>query len=930
MLSFRGQLRPSQLEVAEIAREHLAQGKRRLHVVAPPGSGKTVIGLYIWAELVRQPALVLSPNSAIQAQWAARTSLFQRHDVEDLQSLVSTSAKLPGLLTSLTYQAVTMPGRATEHFQQRAIDLWMARLLEKGQAKDVVEAEVWIEGLRQHNQDFFNERLAHYRKKIREEDAAGGLAMTLLHDRCIDALVRLREFGVGLLILDECHHLMGHWGSVLAEASEYLGDPIVLGLTATPPDREGRKPEAVERYDRFFGEVDYEVPVPAVVKDGFLAPYQDLAFFVRPNEKELDFVASADTQFDSLIEALCQPRETTESLEAIRPRESLIEWLVRVLRDRQLPIGQAKDWRRFYARDPNFATAAVSFLQSRGVEVPAGVPPLLALENDDQPMDDETLLVTVIDRYTRHYLRRSPHQADHALARNAVDRLRMLGIQITDTGVRACASPVSRVIAYTRSKTEAVVSILKQEMETLGAKTRAVVIADFEKSSAISADIAHLLDEEAGGAVAAFRTLLDHPATNQLDPVLLTGSTVLADADLVVRLLDESNRWMAERSVSVDLSSTPQGTFHEITGRGRDWCPRVYVEMITELFQQGFTRCLVGTRGLLGEGWDANKVNVLIDLSTVTTSMTVNQLRGRSIRLDPDEPRKVANNWDVVCIAPEFTKGLDDYHRFIRKHKTIYGICDDGAIEKGVGHVDPAFTDMKPELVDNRIDELNSNMLHRSARRREAYDLWRVGKPYSNEPIQAVEIASRRSNFTHGYPPFPKSKKFWTLDSLVQEISCSVLGGLCETGLVSSSGSVRISNRSGGYVRVYLEHGTADEANLFAVAMRETLSPLADPRYVIQRFVDVPKDSFVRRLLPSMFSRLFERRVRTRVMLHAVPSMMASKRDTVEIYRQYWNAHVSPGEAVYVKNEKGYRHIVSAIEQDQTPTTIVHQKELFL
>jgi len=29
----------------------------------------------------------------------------------------------------------------------------------------------------------------------------------------------------------------------------------------------------------------------------------------------------------------------------------------------------------------------------------------------------------------------------------------------------------------------------------------------------------------------------------------------------------------------------------------------------------------------------------------------------------------VANNWDVVCLAPEFTKGLDDYERFIKKHK---------------------------------------------------------------------------------------------------------------------------------------------------------------------------------------------------------------------------------------------------------------------
>jgi hypothetical protein len=48
-LRFRGDLRPSQHEVVEIARQKLAAGARRLHIVAPPGSGKTVLGLYLWA-----------------------------------------------------------------------------------------------------------------------------------------------------------------------------------------------------------------------------------------------------------------------------------------------------------------------------------------------------------------------------------------------------------------------------------------------------------------------------------------------------------------------------------------------------------------------------------------------------------------------------------------------------------------------------------------------------------------------------------------------------------------------------------------------------------------------------------------------------------------------------------------------------------------
>ncbi|MFK8110889.1 MAG: DEAD/DEAH box helicase [Rubripirellula sp.] len=927
-IRFQGKLRPSQTDVVAIAREQLAAGQRRLHVVAPPGSGKTVLGLYLWAELVQKPALVLSPNSAIQGQWAARTSLFARADSRALSASVSMETDLPGLLTSLTYQSITMPARATEHLDRRAQDLWVQTLLEEAQAESSTEAEVWIGDLERHNPDHFNDRLAHYRKRIREDDALGGRAMGLLHESCLDTLVRLRESGVGLLILDECHHLLGHWGRVLSEVGEYFGDPVIVGLTATPPDRGGRKPQDLERYDKFFGEIDFEVPVPAVVKDGFLAPFQDLAFFVRPTTEELAFIAKVDEQFEDLMKELCQPRKADVKASADpekRQRESLLQWLQRVLRDKQLPASRAANWTRFHARDPEFAESAVWFLKTRGIDLPADIPLVPnAIGVEDQH------LVTLIDRYTRHCLRRSAHAEDHQLAERAVERLRMLGIQITDAGARPCASPVSRVIAYTRNKTQAIVPILCREMGVLGPSIRAVVIADYEKTSAISAEVAHLLDEEAGGAVAAFRALLADAKTNGLDPVLLTGSTVLVDADLVDRLLSEARQWLSDRSKTVELSQSNEGSFSIVTGRGGDWCPRVYVEMITDLFQRGVTRCLVGTRGLLGEGWDANTINVLIDLSTVTTSMTVNQLKGRSIRLDPNDPDKLANNWDVVCIAPEFAKGLDDYGRFIRKHKTLFGICDDGAIEKGVGHVHAAFTELKPELLEGSVSALNADMLARASRRAEVYKQWRIGQPYSPDPIRAIEVGGRAASARSGFPPFKGAKNPWSENSLARAVGEVILAALQETGQLKRRAPLKVLDREGGYIRVFLENADEEDANRFATALREALGRLESPRYVIPRFVDVPKDSFINRLLPGVLRRFFERRGRQMVMLHAVPSDLASKRDIVDVYQKHWNALVSPGDAVFAKNEKGQQVISEAVKARQLPEVFVHDKEVFL
>ncbi len=915
-MRFKGELRPSQRDAVEIARTQLDAGRRRLHIVAPPGSGKTVLGLYVWAEHTRVPALVLSPNSAIQAQWAARTDLF---DGLDRTTSVSTDPDAPALLTSLTYQSVTLPQRGSSDLDAEAITLWQERLVEAGQAQDPDEAAVWIDDLQRHNPDYFSDRLSAYRKELRDEVAIGGDAMRTLHASSLATLERLKRRGIGLIILDECHHLLCHWGRVLADAHAYFDHPIVIGLTATPPDRRGQRQEDVQRYDDFFGPVDYEVPVPAVVKDGFLAPYQDLVQFVRPTADELAFIANADEQFQRLVEELCR-RET----------DSLTAWLTRVLSTRQLPTGAASDWDSFERRDEAFAHAARWFLKSRRLSLPEGVPPPPPRDTSGITGADLEMLVPVLDRYIRHGLRSSPDPANHIAAEQAIARLRLLGVQITETGARACASPVSRVLMYSRAKVAALIPILHAEQRALGDRMRAVVVTDFEKTSAVTAEVSHLLDEEAGGAIAAFRTLLRDEQTDALNPVLVTGSSVLVDDDLAAAFGDAAQSWLSARGLNVAIDFSDEDGFRIMNGRGRDWSPRVYVEMITELFQHGLTKCLVGTRGLLGEGWDANKVNVLIDLTTVTTSTSVNQLRGRSFRLDPDDPGKLANNWDVICIAPEFTKGLDDYGRLIAKHEAIFGVTDDGAIEKGVGHLHAAFTEIKPEGIEHSMSVLNADMLERPHRRAEFRGLWRIGEPYHPEPLHAVESRGCLGE-GGGFPPFGKGTPPWSDESLTAAISEAVLGAMREAGFVPrEQGALQIGSRAGGYVRTFLKHADSAAGALFSQCLQEALGPLDEPRYVVPRYVDFIEDTWLSQVLPHIVGRYFQRSTRTMQMLHAVPAAFAKNKGLATIYQRHWNAHVSPGEVVFAQRGEGERLVEESLRDGASPRATPHRKEVFL
>ena len=182
-IKFNGKLRPSQEDVVEIAREQIEAGERQLHIVAPPGSGKTVTGLYLWAEVIKQPAMVLSPNTAIQSQWAARTDLFTEDGGRIPVHRISTDPDRPSLLTSLTYQSVTLPTQDDKALDTVAIGCWIDNLLvpEKQLADTPEEAQVWIKSLKENNPDYYKERLAYYRKKMRDHISLEDDVLKVLH-----------------------------------------------------------------------------------------------------------------------------------------------------------------------------------------------------------------------------------------------------------------------------------------------------------------------------------------------------------------------------------------------------------------------------------------------------------------------------------------------------------------------------------------------------------------------------------------------------------------------------------------------------------------------------------------------------------------------------------------------------------------------------
>ena len=129
---------------------------------------------------------------------------------------------------------------------------------------------------------------------------------------------------------------------------EELGDGVhVVGLTATPPDE--LTTEEAELYAALLGPVDFQVPTPAVVRDGHLAPYQELAWLTEPLDGEQRWLDEHETRFRELVTALLDVDESGPL--------DLGQWVITRLRHRTRPGEDESEvpWSDFQRRHPALA-----------------------------------------------------------------------------------------------------------------------------------------------------------------------------------------------------------------------------------------------------------------------------------------------------------------------------------------------------------------------------------------------------------------------------------------------------------------------------------------------------------------------------------------------------------------------------------------------
>src|SRR5699024_7571190 len=314
----------------------------------------------------------------------------------------------------------------------------------------------------------------------------------VLHPNARELVDRLVEHGIGTIILDECHHLLDHWALVVTYLVSRLREngitPQLIGLTATLPSTEDE--DEYDNYTGLLGEVDYELPTPAVVKEGNLAPYRSCAWFVTPSEQELDFLHTHDEQLGDGIRSTHASADGIDFLTQQLPPDQ--EEARR--RDGERAIGVAS------SRDADMAESVARTLH--WVDPSHWLVPLLGREIRRPPTTDQR--IRVLARYALDRILPDRARAEEWQWIRSV--LVDLGYTLTDRGIRHGRDPVESMLATSEAKDHAVSEILAVERAADPGRIRAVVVHDY----AVHGQTRGKQDERAG-ALRCFGTVVADP-----------------------------------------------------------------------------------------------------------------------------------------------------------------------------------------------------------------------------------------------------------------------------------------------------------------------------------------------------------------------------------------------------------------------------------
>ncbi|MCY7102280.1 DEAD/DEAH box helicase family protein [Streptococcus oralis] len=537
-----------------------------------------------------------------------------------------------------------------------------------------------------------------------------------------DLLASLRAQKVATLCLDECHHLRNEWWKSLETFRKQYGQLQVISLTATPPyDSE---PELWERYIRMCGEIDQEITVPELVKEDTLCPHQDFVYICSPTAEESEHLRQfEDRKWEYIHQLLVNP-----------------DFQALVSGSKVLKGDISSD---LLLEDPKYLSAMLIYMHSQGLIIPDSLENLLGAKRLPQVNSYwlELLLQSVLYQTPDWY------EDSNGFREKLESELKARGL-IEQRQVSLVKSKFrDKILNQSLGKLSGIADIFLTEYKSMGQDLRQLVLADY-----IRKDFAtYLGDNQATisqlGVLPYFESIRRKAQEHEIPVSLavLSGSVVILPTNVATELKELLPQ------VHLSFSSIGQLDQEDYVQVGFPSTAKGIVAAVTELFQRGRIQVLVGTKSLLGEGWDAPCVNSLILGSFVGSFMLSNQMRGRAIRIWPGHPEKTSNIWHLVAVQAQALITLpgeeprpesnQDLQTLSRRMEHFLGLAyNQESIETGLDRLD--FP--KPPFKKKQISEYNERVKSLSKDRAGLRQKWQDALVVADQFEIVTEVATQK------------------------------------------------------------------------------------------------------------------------------------------------------------------------------------------
>lgn len=855
---------------------------RHLHIIAPPGSGKTVLGLEV-AIRINKPTLILAPTLTIRNQWIERLcELFL--ESRNVPEWISTDIRKPSFLTVVTYQGL--------------------------HAACNDEKKIYEET---DSKEYFENNKPSNNRKFK------------------DILAKLKSQDVGTIVVDEAHHLRNEWWHTLIKVKSHL-KPFIVGLTATPPYDVGYN--EWKRYLEVNGPIDCEISVPELIAEGDLCPHQDFVYFSRPTEKEYENIKNFRTGADELFQSLSRSElliKAIISTQVWKEPENHLEWI--------------------YDNITTY-TSILFFLKANLINIPEIHPQILGIdEKEEYPElsyeNLEIILNFFLFQGKDHFplLNDEQEKLHNKLQRHGVIERNKVNLTYN--------SRLNKVLISSKSKFNSILNIVNFEYKSLNKSLRMVILSDYIHADNLARNNTNTQDYSKIGVIPIFEHLRTHNYDNKKLGVLTGSLAIIPQSTL------SNFKQLCSINLIEDINSVIE-IYHEyVIISPNNLLRNKMVRIITKLFQDGDVEVLIGTKSLLGEGWDAPAINSLILASFVGSFVLSNQMRGRAIRSLKTNPLKTSNIWHLVCIDPSLPNGGNDLEIMTRRFRTFVGISnnEDTIIENGVQRLEIHQEDYSLEIINN----INTQMFDYASKRTTLDERWNnainKGVHISEEikiPIGQKNIAdfSKKKSLYYkktiayliaelitafmlftadaielflrnlrgirsikdilyylsyilvmglcvlGWKTFKTAKlylQYRDISKDIKKIGEALLLSLAKEGTIKTSLnklSVVAYTMQDGAIYCYLDGATTFEQSTFIDALQEIIDTIDNPRYLIIRKKD------------SLLSKKKD--------YHSVPEILGRNQVLAKYFSEQWSQLVGSCQLVYTRTIEGRKQLLQA------------------